>query len=170
MTVLAFYKARGTIIDRAIRVVTRSPYSHVEILIGCDAAPEAPFSWPAFSASGRDGGVRTKLVTFDAGAWDFIAVPWAPAGRIRLAEETQCGLGYDWAGLILSQVFNLRRGSARRWFCSELVAWSLGLPIPSALSPGDLAEWADFLSKQHLQKEQHHAEPDFRAYDQSHRD
>lgn len=150
MTVLAFYKARGNIIDRAIRLATRSPYSHVEILIGCDCIPDGAFSWPAFSASGRDGGVRTKLVTFDDGAWDFIPAPWAREGRIRMAQATQCGLRYDWLGLILSQVLNLRRGSSRRWFCSELAAWALDLPTPSALSPGDLANWAKFLAPQHL--------------------
>jgi hypothetical protein len=134
-------------VDRAIRVITRSEYSHVEVLIGCESIPAGAFAWPAFSASGRDGGVRTKLITFDLGAWDFVPVPWASAGRIRMAAETQSGLGYDWIGLLLSQVLNLRRGSSRRWFCSELVAWSLDLPTPSAISPGDLAAWVKFINQ-----------------------
>ena len=162
MTVLAFYKARGTVIDRVIRRVTQSPYSHVEILIGCDAAPDGVFSWPAFSASGRDGGVRTKLVTFDAGAWDFIPAPWAREGRIRMAEATQSGLRYDWLGLFLSQVLNLRRGSSRRWFCSELVAWALDLPTPSALSPGDLAYFDESFDTDERKVIEHHVLKDFR--------
>ncbi|MEY4953707.1 MAG: hypothetical protein RL299_2131 [Pseudomonadota bacterium] len=64
-----------------------------------------------------------------------------------MAAETQSGLGYDWIGLLLSQVLNLRRGSSRRWFCSELVAWSLDLPTPSAISPGDLAAWVKFINQ-----------------------
>lgn len=146
---LAFYKARGTVADRVIRWFTRSDYSHVEILIGCDAIPSGPFSWVAFSSSGRDGGVRSTLIHFDEGAWDFIPAPWADESRVQLAEASQSGLRYDWPGLFLSQVLNLRRGASRRWFCSELVAWTLGLPNPSTLSPGDLAKWVAHLNQHH---------------------
>jgi len=146
---LAFYKARGSAADHIIRWATRSAYSHVELLIDCEAIPPGPFSWQSFSASGRDGGVRSKVIRFDAGAWDFVPVPWASIVRIRSAQETETGLRYDWAGLAFSQVLNLRRGSSRRWFCSELCAWSLGFPNPSALSPGDLAEWVKLINSKY---------------------
>jgi hypothetical protein len=146
MTILAFYKARGTIADRMIRLITRSDYSHVEILPGCMVPPQPSFEWDSFSSSGRDGGVRLKRIRFDEGSWDFVAVPWADDDRIQNAMISEVGLGYDWIGLFLSQLLNLRRGSSRRWFCSEMVAHVLEMPTPYALSPGDLAAWAKFLA------------------------
>ena len=47
---IAFYKAKGNIIDKSIRLWTRSKYSHCEIVIG--------ENW--YSSSPRDKGVRAK--------------------------------------------------------------------------------------------------------------
>ncbi len=144
---LAFYRGRGTWVDRAIRWVTRAPYSHVELILSPDRPVKGDNTRPSFSASGRDGGVRMKPITFDLESWDFIPVPWADEGRIQTAIKHQTGLRYDYLGLALSQVLNLRRGAANRWFCSEIIAWILDLPFPSALSPGDLYAWATRLNR-----------------------
>ena len=61
---LAFYKAKGTLIDLLIRVFTNSKYSHVEIVCNKD--------W--YSSSPRDGGVRVKQIIDDGNSWDFIEV------------------------------------------------------------------------------------------------
>ena len=136
---LAFYKAPGDRIDRAIRFVTRSAYSHVEIirLTGVTDA-EGCLQADAVSASYRDGGVRARSIPLRPDHWDLVMVPWASAAMAYTRALSQVGAGYDYAGLIFSQVLHLRRDSGRRWFCSELVAHALDLPRPSAYSPGDL--------------------------------
>lgn len=133
MISLAFYKGTGHIDDRVIRWVTRSAFSHVELL----ASPPTAGAGLAWSASGRDGGVRCKVITFHPDRWLFEPVPWAPANtfdRIR----PELGKPYDYRGILFTQLFNLRRHSARRWFCSELCAYALGLAEPQEFSPGSL--------------------------------
>ncbi len=138
MLTLAFYKGSGRFDDRVIRWVTRSAFSHVELL-------EHPPSWrgdgawlgQSWSSSGRDGGVRGKEIVFKRDRWEFLAVPWTPADAL----DTLCaelGKPYDFVGLIGSQLFNLRRHRAGRWFCSELCAHALGLDTPQEFSPGGL--------------------------------
>ncbi len=144
---LAFYRGRGTWVDRVIRVATRSPYSHVELILSPHRPVEGDIDRPAFSASGRDGGVRCKTIAFDLAKWDFVPVVWADEARLHHAIQTYSGLRYDYLGLLFSQIFNLRRDAPDRWFCSETVAWILDLPFPSALSPGDLSAWVARLNK-----------------------
>lgn len=125
---LAFYIGAGRVDDRVIRWVTRSPFSHVELV-----APDGR----AISSSGRDGGVRWADIDFRSGRWTLVAVPWAPADTLeRIAEHL--GARYDFAGLLGAQVVNLRRGDPRRWFCSEICAHALGMASPSRYAPGDL--------------------------------
>lgn len=138
MLTLAFYRGSGTTTDRVIRWVTRSPFSHVEML-------ERPPTWHgsgawqgrAWSASSRDGGVRGKTIVFEQVRWAFLAVPWAPEGALDVV-RAEVGKPYDFAGLIGSQLFNLRRQADGRWFCSELCAHALGFAAPQELSPGGL--------------------------------
>lgn len=144
---LAFYKARGDKIDRAIRWWTRSPYSHVELILSPSKPKLGDNVRPAFSSSSRDGGVRTKTITFDLASWDFIPVAWVDEERVQTAVKRFSGRRYDYLGLAMSQLLNLRRGSAARWFCSEIVAWILNVPAPSSLSPGDLAAWALLINR-----------------------
>lgn len=136
---LAFYRGRGDVVDRVIRWMTRSLYSHVEIIWWCgthgdDGLPEAL----AFSASSRDGGVRTRVIGMDPDHWDYVTIPWACQQRVAVLSRSEDGAGYDYLGIVLSQILHLRRSSGRRWFCSEIVGHALGLPFPQTLSPGDL--------------------------------
>lgn len=136
---LAFYKAQGDRIDRAIRWWTASPYSHVELIQwrGREDAMGRPEAL-AISASHRDGGVRARIIAMTPGHWEYVPVPWAVSLRVWLRAQDLIGAGYDYPGLLLSQFLNLRRGVRQRWFCSELLAHLLDLPRPSAYSPGDL--------------------------------
>lgn len=127
---LAFYRGRRTFSDRVICTVTRSEFSHVEFL------PDAPCG-RAISSSGRDGGVRWKEIDFRPDRWEIIEVPWArPDAADRIAAHL--GKSYDYPGLIGSQLLNLRLQSDRRWFCSEICAYGLGMAKPHRYSPGDL--------------------------------
>lgn len=124
MPALAFYKAPGTIIDKAIRVRTGSPYSHAEFLpYGLGHQRQAP----AWSSSSRDGGVRCKLIRFDEGRWDIVPVPWAPDDALhRMARED--GKKYDYLGVLVGRSLGLPIQCPDRWFCFEICAYALGLP------------------------------------------
>lgn len=134
---LAFYKAQGRFLDRVIRWVTRSAFSHCEILQGRPYQTDRAFEARAWSSSGRDGGVREKSITFKPGHWEFVTIPWAgPAAIDRVIAEI--GNPYDYAGLLASQALNLRRHRQDQWFCSEICAYALELSAPQELSPGGL--------------------------------
>lgn len=132
----AFYRGRGRISDHVIRAATRSPFSHVE-LIRQDERPRRGETVRCISASLRDGGVRIKDITLDAGKWDVYAVPWAPEDAWARA-EAQLGEPYELWTMMFSQLLNLRRNRRGSWHCSELVGHALGLSMPHAKSPGDL--------------------------------
>lgn len=134
---LAFYNGEGGPIDAAIRFVSRSEFSHVE-LIDMSRLHD-PRGTPAVSASWRDWGVRRKLITFRPDHWKIVSVPWAAQDAWTRA-EAHLGAGYDYLGVALSQILALRRGDRRRWFCSELCAMAIGLRAPVAFSPGGLFE------------------------------
>lgn len=132
----AFYKAPGDWTDKAVRLWTRGPYSHCELVIGD--------LW--LSASPREGMVRFKNMT-DATAWDFIPLDLdvAQIEQILRAAEAELGCGYDWLGIVLTQIINLNRQDPKRWFCSELITNLLQtagyLPktlIPHQIDPNEL--------------------------------
>lgn len=146
MITVAFYKGHGTALDWLIRTATRSAYSHCELICGgLDDLGGAA----AVSASFRDGGVRVKWITFHPERWDMVAMPWAdPASYSRALSHS--GAGYDLTGILLSQLIGLRRQDAARWFCSELIGWSLGLAMPETLSPGEMFARATDMNRAYL--------------------
>ncbi|MEP4950058.1 MAG: hypothetical protein ABJU46_03680 [Paracoccaceae bacterium] len=137
MTVtLAFYKGRGSSVyqrlqDGIIRSVTRGIYSHVELISG-----DALLGQPAvcLSASGRDGGVRHKRIVLKPESWDLVSMPVDADGPCQFIED-QLGAPYDYAGIVLSQVFAFGRHNPDKWFCSEIIAASLDIPTPQRISP-----------------------------------
>ncbi len=138
---LAFYKGRGQtwwqrVQDGAIRLVTGGRYSHVELIAG--AAKHGAVSI-CLSSSGRDGGVREKPILLKPESWDLVELPICaeePAQFIR----DRIGAGYDYTGILLSQLLHLGRHDQTRWFCSEICAAALGMPEPQRLSPQRLFE------------------------------
>lgn len=142
---LAFYK--GTALsrwhrlqDRAIRLATRGRYSHVE-LIGRTVLHGA-FA-RCLSSSGRDGGVRAKHILLRPESWDLVELRIEPLEPVNFI-CTRIGAGYDYTGLLFSQVLALGRHDETRWFCSEIIAASLGLPNPQRVSPQllfDIVTW-----------------------------
>ncbi|GIT92887.1 hypothetical protein JANAI62_33450 [Jannaschia pagri] len=133
---VAFYRGRGTVADRIVRYATRSPFSHCE-LIHTDVTPRRGDTVRCVSASGRDKGVRIKEITLTPAKWDIYAVPWAPDDAWDRA-VAHVGKPYELWSMVLSQLFNFRRQDRGKWFCSELIAYALGLNMPHAKSPGDL--------------------------------
>lgn len=126
---LAFYKAKGNWVDLLIRVFTHSKYSHVEIVHNKD--------W--YSSSPRDGGVRIKQIQDDGNSWDFVEVE-IDKERLYQKYREYKGKGYDFKGILLSNILPIGWHSKNKATCSEFVADVLGYENPSKYSPGSIAE------------------------------
>lgn len=129
---LAFYKHRGRLTDRVIRLASGGPYSHVEIVndwrgFGADSL--------SIAASKRDGKrVREKWITFKPGHWDVIEAD----GDYGLALDA-LEMPYDQIGAALS-VTRWGREKPSAWFCSELAAACVGMVAPWRYDPNELAK------------------------------
>ena len=129
MAKLAFFKGSlGTVWDRFICLITRSNYSHVELVY-----EERGNMYKCWSSSTRDDGVRQKWIQV-TNHWDIIECPNV-SEQLFLQEQ---GKPYDYIGLIGTiipfPIFSRRR----KWFCSEIVAEALGLKDSWRYSPEDL--------------------------------
>jgi len=138
---VAFYKSTrpglAGIYNRLVRWWTKSPYSHVELVLS---------SGRSWSSSFEDGGVRWKLIDFDPEKWDLVDLP----AELEAAAEAwfleHRGQKYDLRGnlqFIIAAVGH----SIKRWFCSEAVAAALGIPDPWRYDPGTLASAIKFINK-----------------------
>lgn len=135
---LAFYKGQGDLFDKMIRLWTRSPYSHTEIIIDG--------RW--YSSSPRDGRVRGRVIVPTPGHWDFAEVTMTESDTQKVLSflRSQIGKRYDWLGIFLSQIVPLGIQNPTRWFCSELCSAALkkgGMRLekhPQWYSPGRLYE------------------------------
>lgn len=136
MIQLALYTGSGDWTDASIRIWTRSLYSHCEIVL-----PDG--RW--VTSSPREGGVVSRVLAHDPAEWDFVDLPWVTVAAVEALFEAERGAGYDWIGLLGSQVLPVGVQSRTRWFCSEFCATVIGLEQPQRYSPGSLAEvvcWA----------------------------
>lgn len=138
-TVLAFYKVPRTFFDRIIRLVTRSQYSHVEIIEDLDSYKIfcGEKQHKCWSSSPRDGGVRAKYIHLDGDHWDIVEVPWH-RGKVEHFFFDYRHAHYDWFGILFCQFFNLQRQDPLSWFCSEICGAALGLTRPERNSPAGL--------------------------------
>lgn len=129
----AFYKGTrpgvAGIYNRLVRWWTKSPYSHVELVLSTGRA---------WSASFADGGVRNKLINFDPAHWDLVDLPPALERDAEAWFKAHRGAGYDVLGN-LQFIVSPFPHSRERWFCSEAVAAALGIPDPWRYAPGTLA-------------------------------
>lgn len=145
MISLAFYKGLATdpwhrLQDAGIRFATRGRYSHVEFIAGA-----ADFGQPieCLSSSGRDGGVRSKVMVLKPAHWDLVQLPIDADGPANFTRSRICAR-YDYTGLLLSHVLEFGRHDEDRSFCSEIIPAALGLPNPQRLSPQllfDVVTW-----------------------------
>ena len=124
---IAFYKAKGDIVDKSIRLWTRSKYSHCEIVIG--------ENW--YSSSPRDKGVRAKQIVDDNGSWDFIETD-IEINKLNEVYLKYKGSGYDFLGILLCMILPLKRDNNKKVTCSEFCAEVLGYSEPEKYSPQDV--------------------------------
>ena len=127
MITLAFYKGPGQFFDKVIRWVTRSPYSHVAVII--DSV--------CYEADAWSGRVLSRPWEFNPDNW-FILDVSRPSDLevVKLFLSVQVGRRYDYPGII-GFALPWRPNVSQWWYCSELAAAALGLSNTS-VSPGDL--------------------------------
>lgn len=118
---LAFYYHKKSInsgktlyyrlLDEAIKWLSRSKYSHCEIaVLGQNA------SYLCYSSSGRDGGVRKKIMPLPPERWDLLPISVSAAGIDAYYRRTR-GAKYDFRGAV-GLILPLPQNRSR-YFCSE---------------------------------------------------
>ncbi len=137
MIYLAFYRGEGRFLsDTLVQAITRSEFSHCELFTSAEP-PRDGETHSCVSAVGKNGGVCERPMYFRPGAYEFVPVPWAPQDTLERARR-HMGKGYDYWGLLMTQLVNMRRHNPDRWFCSKLCAKAMGLADPHTYAPGDL--------------------------------
>ena len=124
-----FYKARaGKIGDKIVGLV--SVFSHIELEI----------NGVCYSASNRDGGVRSKVIdTSNKQKWvSFDLKKDIDENICLLYFESVRGQKYDWLNILLTQLIKLDIQSDNKQICSEFVANCLGLENAHKYSPESL--------------------------------
>jgi hypothetical protein len=122
---LRFYRGIG-FLAWIVRVVTRSPYAHVELVINNEAFVCRP-------------GVKCHKRYVDK-VDSQAEVEIEPIEGFYLRAHEALGANYDLWGAIRSGS-KFGREHPTKWFCSELAAYAIGLPDPHTRSPGDLAKF-----------------------------
>lgn len=142
---ILFY--RGThpglagVYSRGVRLVTKSPYSHCEMLFS---------DGTAWSSSYLDGGVRAVpnfvLEVNNPDDWDMIYLPDELfETRARQWFLDHKGQGYDLLGN-LHFVVSVVGDEKTKWFCSEAVGAALGLDNSWRYDPGTLYQAVKWLA------------------------
>ena len=113
---------------------TRSPYSHVEIVI----------NGVCYSSSLRRGGVSKAVIDLDKPHWRVIPIERADEEAALRAYRRYEGMPYGWTDLITQHVLRLPVDDPGL-LCSELCALMLGLPESTArgMTPGMLVEYVE---------------------------
>ena len=141
---LALYKGRKRgktprelwqrLMDWAVRWATSGQYSHCEIAVKHSFADD----YHCYSASARDGGVRSKTMPLPPDKWDLIPIRDVDAyDKVWALFQATRGAKYDYCGA-LGLVLPIRQ-ARQRWFCSEWCAKALELGQPEKFSPNRLA-------------------------------
>jgi hypothetical protein len=105
---------------RFIRWWTKSPYSHAEIVLDNDTwVSISPFLFTRVAAR-----VRTHVPPDDWDYLDFYITHDEMRALKDFISETT-GDGYDWTGMLLSQVLPIIVKGKGRWYCSQWIAHAL---------------------------------------------
>lgn len=143
-----FYKALrpgiAAVYSRGVQIITKSKYSHCEILFSDGMSASASFT---------DGGVRFKQIDYDPEHWDYIELPADLFEKnARDWFKKHAGKKYDLLGNV-HFVFSVVGDDKARWFCSEAIGAALGLPNPWRFDPGSLYQVIAFMAET-LQKQE----------------
>jgi hypothetical protein len=117
MKVIFYIAKSGDWLDKFVGLWTRGKYSHCELVFS---------DGMCFSSSPRDGGTRFKAIEINPKHWDIVEVSTDKEVEIRQWCESQCGLKYDWLG-ILGLAIHLPIENRKKWYCSEICITVLNL-------------------------------------------
>ena len=108
---IAFYKSNYAFWSRWIKWWTKSKYSHCEFYVNENLI-----------GISTEQSVRIKEHKIDKEKWDIFKIKLnsdkLKEALIKFYSKTK-GAKYDWKGIILAQVFNLRRDNPNKYTCSE---------------------------------------------------
>lgn len=143
---VAFYKGKGTFLDKAIRFFDKAEFSHCEVVIISELKKNGKYKGRCFemySSSPRDGGVRKKTVSgLSSEKWHLIELPQIPPASVENYFKQHEGKKYDYFGA-LGVIFGTPQ-SPKRFFCSEFCFNALKAPQKTyngwRFSPQDLFE------------------------------
>lgn len=109
---IVFYKGRGTLAEKLIRLWTKSPYSHCEFRRS-DGLCHSNDRYRLVS--------RLQDLEIDACDWEVcnLELPTEIIDRVERRQLRKNGTRYDWMGIVFSQVFRLGWHDKKRWFCSK---------------------------------------------------
>lgn len=119
---IAFFKGdRHEWHHRFVRWWTKSPYSHAEIVLddGETWASISPFLYNRVAAR-----IRTSVPPED---WDYLDFK-VTSSELRALKDfisETTGDGYDWIGMLLSQILPIIIKGKGRWYCSSWIAHCL---------------------------------------------
>ena len=124
---IAFCKIKHGFLDRVITWWTGSKYTHTELVM-----PGGDWLGVRKGRPWLRRIIPLKIIAvprdvFNESFWDFIEfeVTDEQLREIwKFYKETE-GSRYDWMGMILSHVLNIRIKSTPKWYCSEWVAVAL---------------------------------------------
>jgi hypothetical protein len=137
----AFYKGRGTLLDRAIRWWMRGSYAHVEAVIADNG------DGTYLCASSVPGtGVRIANIALPASDWDIVDGPGDVAGA-RAWFEARVGKAYDYLGLL---GFVLRPATIDvrdKYWCSEACLLAIGYAGAWREDPNSMYDFITFAEK-----------------------
>lgn len=118
---VAFYKADGDILNKIVRLWTKSIYSHAELVF-----PETK-TWMGITPLLKSKINAVKKTTYNPDEWDFVELEISEKQYENIMEfyEYTKGHGYDWIGMLLSQFLPCKIKHNHRWYCSEWIAYAL---------------------------------------------
>jgi hypothetical protein len=125
----AFYKGKGTLIDKMIRVATLGKYSHCELIF-------SDGRW--FSADAWENKCRYKPESeFNPNNWDFIDFHCDEALAKMFCDNIE-GSEYDFRAIATWFLPDFRDDRSR-WYCSEVGHEAVAFPR-KRISPSALAK------------------------------
>ena len=151
---VAFFKGEQLgRLHRFVRWWTKSEYSHAEIVLNENV-------WVSISPFLCSKVEKRTNVQENIDDWDFLDIQVTKSHLSSLEDfiEETVGDGYDWFGMISSQLLPLIIKGKRRWYCSQWIAhalahagifkWSkVGIYEIPDLHPGRLYEILGIISK-----------------------
>lgn len=118
---IAFFVGKGNWKNKVIRWWTKSPFSHVELVLPDEKTwiSISPFLTSKVAARVKEHISRDN--------WKFVEIE-VTEQQVKVIKEfyefTE-GCRYDWIGMLLSQFLPFHIKRRNKWYCSEWIAYAL---------------------------------------------